>query len=137
MRLLANTHKEVNNDGRRDRRLDTSRAVTPGIIHQLPLWAEAGKCPNGGKLQGHLPTPVAVLAADNRKSTLSASYTRSRRSGYLAFPGSPGVPKKQSATIAQRTASSSALLFSNGGNPRSRQRWRCYAGVGHSGPADP
>src|SRR4029077_19737203 len=32
----------------------------------------------------------------------------------IEFPGSPGVPKKQSATIAQRTASSSALLFSNG-----------------------
>ena len=77
----------------------------------ITLWAEAGECPNGEKLQGHLPTPVAVFAADNRKSAFSSSYTRSGCSGYLEFPGSPGVPKKQSATIAQRTASSSALLF--------------------------
>src|SRR5260370_14630093 len=27
-------------------------------------------------------------------------------------------------------------FFSNGGNPRSRQCWRCYTGVGHSGQAD-
>ena len=24
--------------------------VTPGILHRLPLWAEAGECSNGGKL---------------------------------------------------------------------------------------
>ena len=28
------------------------------------------------------------------------------------------------------------FLFSNGGNPRSRQCWRCHTGVGHSSQAD-
>ena len=50
----------------------------------------------------------------------SALHTLDLDAPVILFPGSTGVPKKQSATIAQRTTSSSALLFSNGGNPRSR-----------------